>query len=69
MSKPTFDLVAGLLVQTEALSRWNQLLQPHVMNAVLREAMSQNAQLNANSDGYAVWRGQSIDEFIQNYRP
>jgi hypothetical protein len=67
MRKP-FSLNAGLDVQQDNLEFWESVLQPVVFTSLVEAAIEENNKLRPCDDGYDVWRGQSLVEFVLNYK-
>jgi hypothetical protein len=67
MSTRSFTLDQGLDVQNDDLTRWSTVLNSSAFAALWREAQRQNKLLPKNADGYAVWRGGNLTEFVCNY--
>jgi hypothetical protein len=67
MRKP-FTLEAGLWVQQENLEFWASVLKPAVFTVLAEAVFEENNKLRPDADGYDVWRGQSLNEFVLNYK-
>lgn len=54
----------ALNIQLEQLTEWAKVLQPQVYVALLNHAVECNKR---NTEPYAVFRGQDITTWVQNY--
>lgn len=59
----------GLKYQSDDLLHWKEIVNEEVYQALEEEAEAQNAELDPDADGYDVWRGNSITNWICNYKP
>lgn len=63
-TRESFTLSAGLAIQSADLARWRKVLNDEAYNALNQECARRNADLPTNALGWAVWRGQAVDEFV-----
>ena len=61
-----FSLEQGLAVQTFDIQKWAKVLTPAAQQRLQAQAIYQNKLLPSDACGYDIWRGQDIDEYIQN---
>lgn len=59
-----FTVEAGILVQTQHLMEWKQLLKPKVYKALEKWALKFNHKA---TNGYQITRGSSLNNFVANY--
>ena len=55
-----------LAIQQAQLCRWRVRLNDKYFNALKTEIEAQNSNLTAASDPYSVFRGNDMDNFINN---
>lgn len=61
---PKLTVTQGLAIQRQQLDKWKQMLREEFHQALEDETSRQNQSNYA--DGYAVWRGGEIDNFVFN---
>ena len=69
MSRAKFTLEEGLLVQFNHLAIWKRKLNKKCFDALAAECLAQNKLLSDKDSGFQVFRGQSLDNFIANWKP
>ena len=55
----------GLEVQANDMKRWKALLKPETYSKLELEMLAHNGS-NYYENGFEVWRGVQIDEFVMN---
>jgi hypothetical protein len=66
MKRQPFTVAEGLQFQAKDLAHWALRLNGAYIAAVAAEAVRQNADLPTDADGYDVWRGNDLSNFIAN---
>lgn len=66
MDRPNFTIEEGIKMQDEHLAEWKLKLKEEVYNFLFLRAKRDNG--NAK-DGYDIFRGQDILNFVINYKP
>jgi hypothetical protein len=64
-----FSLSEGLEVQRRQLEQWQRILTPAAFQLLHEESVKQNSVPNldpASADGYDVWRGVDISNYVNN---
>ena len=64
--KAPFTLAEGLLVQVNHFGRWSEVFNERATKALLAEVLRQNEKLIGEVDGYDVWRGQDMTNYVIN---
>lgn len=67
MNERLFSIQDGLLCQKCDLDRWKKLLNEGIFNRLLEECQNRNALLNETSNGFDVFRGDDMLQFVINY--
>jgi len=67
-TKP-FTVQDGLEVQIQDMKNWQVRLTDQCFSALQAEQARRNGRLSADANGYDVWRGCQLTEFITNWRP
>lgn len=64
--KTPFTKADGLEVQAKHLGEWRAILSDRAYSELSRLVAAENAELPPDADGYAVRRGQCLDELVKN---
>lgn len=62
----TFSVGDALEIQLTQVKRWEPKLRPEYFKALITHVAEQNLKLTDTSKGSDVFRGQSIDSFVNN---
>jgi len=61
-----FTIGHGLAFQGRDLAKWKPRLSAAAYDALAAECTRRNAELVSPDNGYNVWRGQNLTEFLSN---
>jgi len=64
-----FNLESGIIVQKSQLKTWSYILNDLAYNELSNKCEEMNEKLRAEvcNDGYKVFRGSDMDNFIKNF--
>ncbi len=69
MAYPKLTLQEGLDIQSKHLKEWETILKSEVFKRLEDYIKIVNLGLDKNKhDGYNVWRGNTIDNLVANYK-
>ena len=63
-TKATFTVTDGFKVQNDDLARWHKVLNQDTYLKLWGEAKTRNSKLKPTANGYDVWRGGDLNQFI-----
>lgn len=61
-----FTQTEGLAIQAADLAGWRKVLVPTVYAKLEARAKRVNAALKPTQNGYAVWRGDELTQFVRD---
>jgi hypothetical protein len=64
-----FNLESGIKVQKSQLEEWSYILNDFAYNELVAKCEKKNQELRekGSNDGYQVFRGNEMDNFIKNF--
>lgn len=62
----TFTVQDGIDIQTANLAFWRAVLNDEAYNLLKMKCEAENAALPPDATGYDVFRGQDLDNYLQN---